>query len=73
LQYLRQEATHHTSRLAALAATAVLTVCALAFAVAGALAANPPDTSITGGPSGTYRSGSAPFTLDASNSGVSYE
>ena len=65
LQHLRQEATNHTSRVAALVATRRPDgACALAFAVGGrARRRTPPDTSISAGPSGTYRSGSAQFTL----------
>ena len=39
MQHLRQEATHHTSRVAALVAIAAAAACALAFAAAGAFGA----------------------------------
>ena len=71
--YPRQEATYRTPRVAALILIAALTACALAFAVGSALAAPSPDTSITAGPSGTYRSGSAEFTLSSSAGGATFE
>ena len=69
----RQEATHRTPRVAALTLLAALTACALAFAVGSALAAGAPDTSITAGPSGTYRSGSAQFSLSSATGGATFE
>ena len=73
LPELRQEATHRKPRVRALILFAALTACALAFAVGSALAAPSPDTSITAGPSGTYRSGSAQFTLSSPTGGATFE
>ena len=64
---------HRKPRVAALILLAALTACALAFAVGSALAATAPDTAITAGPSGTYRSGAAPFTLSSAAGGASFE
>ena len=68
-----QDATHINVRAIFVALTLITVLVASALVAVSAGAATTPETAIDGGPSGTYRSGTAQFSLSSPSPGAHFE
>ncbi len=73
MQHPRQDATHSKVRAIVVALTLISVLIASALAAVSAGAATTPETSIDGGPAGTYRWGTAQFSLSSPATGAGFE
>ena len=73
MQHPRQDATHSSVRAIVVALTLISVLIASALAAVSAGAATTPETAIDSGPPGTYRWGTAQFSLSSPAGGASFE
>ncbi len=73
MQHPRQDATHSSVRAIVIALTLISVLVASALVAVSAGAATTPETAIDSGPSGTYRWGSAQFSLSSPTGGATFE